>query len=293
VLDAKHRLRDAGELAQRIGRYRARTWKQFAARVLPGLAIGIPADDSKAHHRLSSRDGWAAAIVGRRLGLWHGGPPPSVAVLCDALVWRELGLFGKPKSCPPEIRAVFLQRRFSIDAGDAGPPERLVRVLAAREVGASSSELPALRNALMRAWLTGRVIGAPQGEASQPAEQGAPGASRPGSEQPARSLNGEALGEAPSFARDVLAAAEVAREGWFGDRKVFVSAIWYALRRDPRWSAISLDEFKARLVAAHRAGELVLARADFVAAMDPALVAASEIALDGASFHFLVKEPVS
>jgi hypothetical protein len=69
--------------------------------------------------------------------------------------------------------------------------------------------------------------------------------------------------------------------------------VWHELRKRPRWSAITLDELKARLVAAHRAGELVLARADLVAAMDPALVAASEITTDGASFHFIVKEPAA
>jgi hypothetical protein len=74
---------------------------------------------------------------------------------------------------------------------------------------------------------------------------------------------------------------------------VFVSAVWHELRQDPRWSAISLRDFKARLVAAHRAGELSLARADLVAAMDPELVAVSEIISDGASFHFLVKEPAT
>ncbi|HEY6175218.1 MAG TPA: hypothetical protein VIX73_12260, partial [Kofleriaceae bacterium] len=79
--------------------------------------------------------------------------------------------------------------------------------------------------------------------------------------------------------------------GRFGDRKVFVSAVWDVLHRDPRWADLALAEFKTRLVAAHRAGELALARADLVAAMDPGLVAASEIAADGASFHFIVKEP--
>jgi hypothetical protein len=94
-----------------------------------------------------------------------------------------------------------------------------------------------------------------------------------------------------AFAADVLRAAGAATAGWFGDRKIFVYAVWDQLRSDPRWSALTLPAFKAQLLAAHRAGELTLARADLVAAMDPALVAASEIAADGASFHFLVKEP--
>jgi hypothetical protein len=153
-----------------------------------------------------------------------------------------------------------VQRRL---ASEPGPPERLVRVLAAREVGAPRPELRALRDALVRRWLAGRTLGAASA----------------------------ATGEAPSFAGAVLAAAGTAREGRFGDRKVFVSAVWDELHKRPAWAALALDDFKARLVAAHRAGELTLARADLVAAMDPALVAASEIAADGASFHFLVKEP--
>jgi hypothetical protein len=98
-------------------------------------------------------------------------------------------------------------------------------------------------------------------------------------------------GDAPApFAEAVLRAADAVVDGWFGDRKVFVSAVWDQLRRDPRWAGLGLAGFKAELVAAHRAGALTLARADLVAAMDPALVAASEIAVDGASFHFVVKE---
>ena len=78
----------------------------------------------------------------------------------------------------------------------------------------------------------------------------------------------------------------------FGDRKVFISSVWRALRATPPWSQLDLDEFKARLVSAHHHRELELARADFVSAMDPALVAASETATDGTTFHFIVREPV-
>jgi len=276
VLDAEHRPRDAEELARRIGRHTARTWPELADRVLPGLALGIAAGDGKLHARLAGRDAWAAAIVGRTLGLWLEGPPPSLTAMCDALAWRELGLAGKPKRCPPEIRALFVQRRLH---SDAGPPERLVRVLAAREVGAPRPELRALRDALVRGWLAGRTIGASWPEVSGVRDASEPPAAEPTPPEP------------PSFAGEVRRAAGAAHGGGFGDRKVFVSAVWHELRKDPRWSAVTLDELKARLVAAHRAGELVLARADLVAAMDPELVAASEITTDGASFHFIVKEP--
>jgi hypothetical protein len=312
VLDAEHRLRDADELARRIGQNTARTWPELADRVLPGLALGVAADDGKLHARLAGRDAWAAAIVGRALALWVDGAPPSLAAVCDALAWRELELPGKPKRCPPEIRALFVQRLLG---SEPGPPERLVRVLAAREVGAPRPELRALRDALVRGWLAGRTIGGsrpvtsdvqsaadlhPGGE-PQPSASETPGADD-SSDHESSSIASELLASAepaheavtPSFASDVLSAADSAPlDGRFGDRKVFVSAVWHELRRNPRWPAVTLDELKVRLVAAHRAGELTLARADLVAAMDPELVAASEITTDGASFHFIVKEPAT
>ncbi|HEY0479886.1 MAG TPA: hypothetical protein VGD37_20345 [Kofleriaceae bacterium] len=300
VLDAEHRLRDDGELARRIGPGAPRSWAELSDRVLPGLALGIAAEDGKLRARLVGRDAWAAAIVGRAFGLWIDGPPPSLAALCDALVWREHGLASKPKRCPPELRALYVQRRLG---SEAGVPERGVRLLAAREVGAPRPELRALRDALVRCWLAGRVIGAASPRdgrdtmgampgRSPPLDREAPDASGGGHEDPPGDRHAAAPAEAPvSFADDVLRAAGAATEGRFGDRKVFVSALWEQLRREPRWAELPLAELKARLLAAHRAGELTLARADLVAAMDPGLVAASEIAADGASFHFVIKEP--
>jgi hypothetical protein len=270
VLDADHRVHDAGELARRIGGA-AQSWPELSDRVLPALALGIAAGEAKLRARLDSRDAWAAAIVGRSLGLWRDGAPPTLAAVCDALAWRELGLPGAPKRCPPEIRALFVQRHLG---GEAGSPDRLVRVLAARELGAPRPELRALRDALVRGWLAGQEIGSASNAASSAAGRTPDAAPE----------------AAASFVDTVLRAADEVVDGWFGDRKVFVSAVWEQLRRDPRWAELGLGEFKAQLVAAHRAGELALARADLVAAMDPALVAASETAADGASFHFLVKE---
>jgi len=49
----------------------------------------------------------------------------------------------------------------------------------------------------------------------------------------------------------------------------------------------SLADFKKRLVAAHRAGLLTLARADLVEAMDRWDVAKSEAAYLSATYHFI------
>lgn len=75
----------------------------------------------------------------------------------------------------------------------------------------------------------------------------------------------------------------------YGTRKVFLAAVHAALGGE---SAINLEAFKRRMVAAHRAGLLVLARADFVAAMPRAVVAASEVSDGGAEFHFVLDDAV-
>jgi hypothetical protein len=278
LVDGARRARP-DELARRIGGHAVRTWKQLADGVLPGLALGIDAGDAKARARLDGRDAWAAAIAGRALGVWRAGPPPSPSALCDALVWQELGLAGPPKRCPPELRAHFARRR---TGGEMAPPERLLRMYAARAVDAPRVELQALRDGLVRLWLAGRELGAgTEAAAGPPAPAPAPAASPPApAAEPGRELIAE-----------VRAVADAAREGVFGDRKVFISAVWDALRARPAWASLELDELKARLVAAHRSGELVLGRADLVAAMDPARVAASETRIGDATFHFVLREP--
>ena len=251
LVDAARSLASADELSRRIGKHALKRWQQYVERVFPALALGVAPDDAKAHAKLSGRDEWTAAIAARVLGLWTAGPPPTLPALCDAYAWQELGLAGKPKRCPPEVRALFFQRALGTDAG---PPDRLVRLYAAKHVGAVRPDLRALRDALVRLWLDGKELGP------------------------------------PSFVAEVRDVARGAREGVFGDRKVFISSVWDELRRHPTWSSLTLDEFKARLVRAHREGDVVLARADFVGALDPSLVAASETSTDGTSFHFIVRE---
>ncbi len=240
---------DVDELERRLGA-RVTRWAQLVDRVLPGIALGLTAD-AKALAKLDSRDAWAAAIAASSLGLWSDGPPPSLPALCDALAWRELGLAGKPKRCPPEVRALFVQKQLG---SEPGSPERQVRLLAAREVGAVRTEGRPLRDALVRRWLAGSST------------------------------------TVASFTDDVRSITARARDGVFGDHKVFISSAWRDLSKLAAWSDLTLDDFKRRVLDAHRTGAIELARADYVAAMDPTLVAASETVTDGASFHFIVRE---
>jgi hypothetical protein len=97
------------------------------------------------------------------------------------------------------------------------------------------------------------------------------------------------------------AMADLQDAGRFGDRKVFIASLWTRMTTIEAQTGGTLTEgatvehFKAWLLRSrlltcdgteHGARLIVLCRADLVAAMDPALVAASETTADGAVFHF-------
>jgi hypothetical protein len=268
VIDAARRVVRGDELRRRTAATAVTRWQQWSDRILPALALGVRADDAAAHKRLEDRDAWAAAITARAYGLWTKGPPPTVTTVCDALTWRALGLVSAPKRCPPEVRAHFLT---SYVAVDPGAPERMLRQLAATLISAPRPDLKAFYLALIRCWLVGHE---PRAHADMP------------------HATAHAPPRGPSLIEAVRSAARDACDGVFGDRKVFISRVWDALRATPAWSGLALDDFKARLVSAHRKRELELARADLVAAMDPTLVSASETRTDGATFHFIIREPM-
>lgn len=95
------------------------------------------------------------------------------------------------------------------------------------------------------------------------------------------------------FARHVTSSLSSIREeagpsgepmGRFGD-KVFIAAIWRALEREPGFRAMTLAQFKRRLVEANRAQLLDLGRMDARGDADPEEVEMSEIVDHGATFH--------
>jgi hypothetical protein len=262
VITAERRLTRADEVARRIGAQPTAKWEAWAERLLPALALGIRPDDAKALRPLSVANGWIAAIAARALGVWTTGAPPTLSALSDAMVWRALGLDGAPQPCPPAVRAYALRKHIAVAAATPVP---LVRQIASKAVGAPNTDLGKLRDSVVRQWLVG-----PAAPVTEPA---APAA-------------------APSLLDDLRRVVAAATgDAVFGDRKIFISRAWDALRARPAWSALALADFKHQLLALHREQAVVLARADLVAAMDPALVEASETRTDGASFHFIVRQP--
>ena len=291
IADAVARLIGAGQLdgerrapggpaaaAARFGLAGALDWKRVQDRIVPGLALGLAADDTKGHARLKTRDAWVAAVVGRARGLWTAGPPPSLAAVADALVWQALALPGKPGRNPKAVRAHFVGVALGGGAAaSTGTLERRAALLAAQAAGAVRADLNGLREALVRHWLQGLSW---VGDPSAPPPARAPTSASPVAAAP------PASDPHIDFAAEVQAAAGRVTEGRFGARKVFVAALW----RDPAFAGLSLAEFKARLLAAHRAGTTTLARADLTGAMDPALLRESEIAHLDSRYHFVETE---
>lgn len=254
TLGANRRVAKPAELFHRLGIPPSTSWTRYRDVILPAKALGLADGDARALARLVGRDGWAAATMGRALGLWADGPPPRLGAICDALVWSSLGLGGHAKRTPPEIRAHFLQRTLPASTGSV---ERRVHQLAAREAGALRSDLTALREALVRRWLCGQEWPSPRARVDD------------------------------SFVAAVRAAAEQATEGVFGTRKVFISSVWQRLRSQPGFRALTLDDFKRALVNAHTAGNLTLVRGDLSSAMDTATLTESEITHLEARYHFV------
>jgi hypothetical protein len=96
------------------------------------------------------------------------------------------------------------------------------------------------------------------------------------------------LAELAAAARRAVATIGHDTHERYGARKVFLAAVHAALGGEG--AIIHVEAFKRRMVSAHRAGLVVLARADLVAAMPGAAVAASEVSDGGAEFHFVLDD---
>jgi hypothetical protein len=90
------------------------------------------------------------------------------------------------------------------------------------------------------------------------------------------------------FARAVQAAAERPEVTRFHADRAFIGSVWEHMRGHNPVGTMSLEEFKKKLVEAHRERLLHISRADLIGAMDPREVERSEARYQDATFHFVV-----
>jgi hypothetical protein len=90
------------------------------------------------------------------------------------------------------------------------------------------------------------------------------------------------------FVEQVNHTLGTAKEGWFGEHKLFIHRAWETWRSETG-EQLDLSAFKDRLLAALRAGHLGLARADFTETLDPADLQQAEIRDGEENFHFITR----
>lgn len=254
------RVTDAGVAHVRggLGVARLPAWRSVGAR-LAASALGIAATDAGAQ---------IAALVADRLGVPRAKTPMAAV---DAAIASRLGM-APGRLTLTSLRAHVLA---TAGAGKGATPEVLARRLAAGAVR-STGDAASIQRALVQRWLaasSASSVSEPRAAAPVPSPA-------PPTEPPAEPTLAE-------FATAIRAAAGRA-EGRFG-KKAFIAAAWRELVRDPRFAGLDLDRAKQLLLAANRDGLVELTRADLVAAMDPALVAASLIDDLGSTFHFVTQ----
>ncbi|RKI61392.1 hypothetical protein D7X55_23250, partial [Corallococcus sp. AB049A] len=226
------------------------TWKRVKQQHLLAKGLGLPAS-KQALTRVSDADG-VRALVLKRAHRVEGPETPTLAQVRDRLLWRQLGVETEEAFSLRAVQAHLLGKLLEQEVSD---PKRGVEQLAARAVGASRVDAEVVRMAALREWVL--------------------------AEAPGKTLPTDTV----SFARRVMDAAQaVPPSGRFGNNKVFISHVWKALQ--PEWA--DRPAFNEALLAANRARELSLGRADLLSVMDPQNVAESEVRSYGASFHFVV-----
>lgn len=235
------------------------TWAAVVNQHVFPKAAGLEPD---AAAKLQKGEQLAAYLLRRKYGL-PSRAGSSVKQVLQALVCQKLG-------CPEETTLDGLFRAVLSKELESDHPltkEQLVKQFPLVKAGLKSVRADDARRRLVQDWLAGQT---------------APGRDeRPHAEQL----------DLPAFAATVRALARSSPpQDRFHDNKVFVAALWRASQRELNFPCLSLPEFKRRLVEANARHLLHLSRADLVQAMDPGLVAESEIRYENATFHFVLLE---
>jgi len=254
------------------------TWAKLKSFVVP-IALGRPGQQVA---------NLKVEILRAHYGL-ELGEKPTIKQASDAMAAKLFGLEpGQPFNAKTILRKLLGDAGIDLPAGKEPTPASIGEALFHRELGGSSAKNPLdliasksvgarnqqaaeLGSAILRTWID---------RSQPPADSPTPPAPEP---------HGQSLED---FARRVIEAARTSPTGWFGDAKVFISHVWNNLQDDPVFLRMETDNFKHRLLEAHRARFLELGRADLVEAMDPADVHESATPYQNVVYHFVrIEEP--
>lgn len=278
-----------------------------------GLA-GAPQARMKALHKI---DGLSALIVESHWKLKLKGKP-SASRLRTALALVALErAFGNQIKSELGAKSALSAKASRLLAGqlakkprDFRTDARLVTALALEAAGTKRADLAHFRLGVLGRFLAEGSAGNASAAASVPASAAMPDAPRVASPTernhipaaaapavaPATTAHPHSATVIPirvqrpdpaGFARAVKLAAATCAEGWAGNRRAFVSAVWAEIsQRHPEWGVTDI-EFKAMLTEAHRLGLVVLMNADLKDKQQLATVQASAIAYKNTVWHYV------
>lgn len=255
-------------------------WSTIRDEHLAMMQLGLSPSSADARKLLTKGESLAVGVL--RTALKH----PNVTTLeelCDALLTDALG-FSPTGMRLGELRAHMLAKCAGV--ATAGDMADVANNAAKKHLGTSKAGKRPFGRALAQRWAyqnvqapkTVNVHAEEIAQPSSPRVQAGPSGNAPVVPPPEAALL--------TLVREAI--PRVGSDGRFGAEKVFVSAIWKQIEHARRPLDMSLSEFKRWLVTANRKQLLDLARADLVSAMDPKLVAESEIDDFGTRFHFVV-----
>jgi hypothetical protein len=251
-------------IASWFGSKRARSWKHAQQRVALSF-IGRDAPDRVLH-----QDELAAIILGAQRDV-----PVTIRKLpevVDYLCWRALGVESRAAFDARAVQRYLLRDLVPADVRSDQRAWR--RMLAMRASGATGHDPSALTRAL---WSR---------SARKPGKRSRTISARANDNAPLRALEPTLA----DFAAAVRAAARSPNVTRFHDDRAFIGSIWEQMHERNLLRDMTLDEFKQRLIQAHRDGLLRITRADLVSAMDPEEVERSEARYQDATFHFVALE---
>jgi len=242
----------------------ALTWQEIRDTRLMALALGLSGASAARLKTLAKPDDLRSAVVVQAFGLKlksRAAPTPArlrcaLAVLALKRAFgNKVSALGSGRDLAPKAGRL-LAAQLLAKPRDPGTDSRLIAALAAEHTGARSNDIDALRQAVLRNFVSQRLV------AERPKAGGQRTLSAP--ETPPRPANDTAPArpDPEGFAAAVQSAAAQRSEGWPGNRKAFICHVWEGISATyPQWR-LSEIEFKCMLVEAHRAGHIALANAD-------------------------------
>jgi hypothetical protein len=237
----------------------ATKWQTIVKQHLFPKAAGLNPDSAA---KLTKGDQLAAFLLRKKYSLPNRAGSTVNQVL-QAIVCRKLG-FAKETTLEGLLCAVLSNELYSDEKLNK---EQLVKQVPLFGTGLKSVSADGIRRRFVQDWLQGPTIkeSSPQSEPL----------------------------DLPAFAATVRAlAASSPKEHRFHDNKVFIAPLWRASQREPSFPRQTLSEFKQQLFEANARHLIHLSRADHVQAMDPRVVAESEVTHGNATFHFVLVEDV-